>query len=305
MDNNYYLNGKNMTTYGIIPGQSSNSNLALSGAWDMPSRIGKTFHEWPDENGIEPYLRSDEIFFAGRDLTFTFHIAATDRNSAITKCYALYDDINAFTGLVPFSSDLYGSYQVLVNSEIKIEYMGGGYCKGTLIMREPVVNLTGATITADNIAPSIDNISLAKLGFVITSMTDQFNRPAAKSATVTAYGAEGYKINKTGARTFNLQLAGSFATYSDFSSAIQSLTALLASPNARTLIHNGITREFFAPNGFAINQMQKQGSAYVCTLTIKATEIRVLSTYNLFTDNQGNILTDGNGVPLASILKMN
>src|SRR5690606_31843248 len=40
----YMLNGKQLNEYGIVPGQAPGSNLALSGAWDMPSRIGKIYH---------------------------------------------------------------------------------------------------------------------------------------------------------------------------------------------------------------------------------------------------------------------
>src|SRR5690606_5647566 len=66
----YILNGKHLSEYGIIPAQAPDSNIALTGAWDMPARIGKTYHEWPDEHNIEPYLLPEEIFFGGRDLKF-------------------------------------------------------------------------------------------------------------------------------------------------------------------------------------------------------------------------------------------
>src|SRR5690606_21820328 len=34
----YILNGKHLSEYGIIPAQAPDSNIALSGAWDMPVR---------------------------------------------------------------------------------------------------------------------------------------------------------------------------------------------------------------------------------------------------------------------------
>jgi hypothetical protein len=271
----------------------------------MPSRIGDTHYEWPDEKGIEPYLRADEIFFGGRDLTFMFLVKATNRETAQSKCFALYDDIDAFTGPVPFSSDLYGTYQVLVNNEIQIKYLGSGYCKGTLVMREPVVNLTGAAFTTDTVTPSIDGISLKKMGFVIRSTEGQYNRPAAKKANVTAYGFEGSKVTKSGMRTFNLNLAGSFTTYAAFNSSVRSLAALLALPNSRTLIYNGVEREFFAKDGFKVSKLYKQGTRYVCAIDLKLTEIRTLNTWNVLTDNSGNTLIDGNGVPIAELLKFN
>lgn len=213
MANTYLLNGQNLEQFGVIPGRAPDSNLAISGALDMPSRLGKTHHEWPDENGIEPYLRADEIFFGGRDISFHFFIKAIDRESAVKKCYGLFDLINSFTGIVLFASTLFGSYQVIVKDEVKIEYMGSGFCQGVLTMRQPIVDVAGSIPTANNQHPSIDKISLKKLGFEVVSMTEQYNRPGAKSTEVTAYGYESAKVNKIGYRTINLELVTQQFTY--------------------------------------------------------------------------------------------
>src|SRR5690606_33211005 len=74
----YVLNGKHLSEYRIIPAQAPDSNIALSGAWDMPARIGKTYHEWPDEHNIEPYLLPEEIHFGGRDMKFYGLLQAAD-----------------------------------------------------------------------------------------------------------------------------------------------------------------------------------------------------------------------------------
>ena len=291
--------------FGIIPGRSPDSNIALAGAWDMPSRIGKTHHIWPDDNSLEPYLRADEIFFGGRDLSFHFFIKASDRRTAVLKCYGMYDFINSFTGRVPFSSLNYGSYNVLVNNEVKIDYIASGMCKGVLTMREAIVNMTGYIPSSDNgSGSSIDKISLSSLGFEVVSMTDQYGRPAAKSVNVTAYGHESAKVAKVGHRTINLELITQKNGYQfGFLPTIKTLMALLAAPNARTLIHNGITREVFAKDGFRVTMLYKNGEQYTAKVMIPLTEIRVLETYNLLTDASGLILTDASGVPLTEILK--
>src|SRR5690606_22973840 len=66
----YKLGGILLSEYKIKPGRAPGSNLAIEGTWDMPVRTNKVHHEWPDENGVEPYLLPEEIFFAGRDITF-------------------------------------------------------------------------------------------------------------------------------------------------------------------------------------------------------------------------------------------
>ncbi|WP_316743816.1 hypothetical protein [Pedobacter antarcticus] len=303
--NNYYLNGKNVNDYGIIPGQESNSNLALSGPWDMPSRIGKIYQEWPDENGLEPYLRADELFYGGRDLSFTYFLQGDSREEAMVKSYQLYDDINSFNGLIPFSSDLYGIYQVYVSGEISVEYLADGWCKGVIPMREPVVNLLGDLPTPDNGSPGIDNMSFESLGFKLITMKSQSDRPGIKAVERTAYGYEAAKIGKATFREFDLTLAIIKPSYTQFKSAIQGLMHLLSRPGARTLDYNNIKREFFAKDGFKVTKMQKQGEKYVAVLEIKLSEIRVLETWNVFTDISGLLLTDKNGRTLTEILKMN
>jgi len=307
MENVYFLNGQNMQDqFGIIPAKAPSSNIALEGAWDMPARIGKTHHIWHDDNSLEPYLRADEIFFGGRDLSFHFFVKAADRRTAVLKLYKMYDFINSFTGPAPFSSINFGSYDVVVNNEIKIDYIGSGMCKGVLTMREPVVNMNGGIPPADGDgASSIDKISLSTLGWEVVSMTDQYGRPAAKSTEVTAYGYEGAKVAKVGHRTINLELVTQKNGYTfDFLPTIKTLMALLAAPYARTLAHNGITREVFAKDGFKVTMLYKNGEQYTAKVMIPLTEIRVLETWNLLTDNQGNTLTVG-VIPLTEILKMN
>jgi hypothetical protein len=307
MDNFYFLNGQNLQDqFSIIPAQGPGSNIALTGAWDMPVRDGKTHYEWPDDNSIEPYLRADEIFFKGRDLVFSFYIRATDRRTAQLTAYKLYDFIKTFTGPVEFNAGIYGTYQVVIKDEIKMNYLADGFAEGTMTMRQEIVNMAGYIPPADNINPSIDKISLESLGFVLVSMTDQYNRPAMKSGEVTAYGYERVKLTPTGARAFNLELAIQKTGYQfGFRPAIQSLIALLSAPNARTLTHNGITREFFCKDGFKVDRFNKRGEVFTAVLTIPCTEIRVLETWNLLTDASGLILTDASGVPITEIIKMN
>src|SRR5574343_156699 len=118
----YLLNSVNLTTYGITAGQTPGSNIAVEGCFDLPERIGDTHHIWDDDNTVEPYVASDEIFFAGRDIKFYGTIIGN--NFAInTYLDAFYTAIKAFTTLVTFSTP-YGDFSVQVK-DIKTKKYNG------------------------------------------------------------------------------------------------------------------------------------------------------------------------------------
>ncbi|MFC0185991.1 hypothetical protein ACFFJX_27580 [Pseudarcicella hirudinis] len=121
------LGGIDLSTYGIIPIQNGNGNIALQGCFDMPARIGKTYHEWQDENGIEPYVRSDEIRFGGRDIKLTALMAHEFENDLLRRLYQFYDAIQ-FNSLITLETD-YGNYDVYLKDEIKAEYYNRGLAK--------------------------------------------------------------------------------------------------------------------------------------------------------------------------------
>lgn len=296
------LAGQNLQALGLIPGQAERSNICLAGAWDMPARDGKTSHTWAEGNGLQPYLRADEIFFTGTDLYYTFLIDTPSRANALEKCYTFYDLLGSFDELKPFSSE-FGEFEVYVKNEIRVEYFNDGLCKGLLQMRQPVVDLEGIIPAADNMHPGIDGISFEQLGFILMDVAGDFNRPATKDASYTKYGSEGYQITKQGYRTLKLSLLLDQPSYTLFSSSIQSLKALLAQPNARVFMNEGLARECFAKDGFKVTSLYQQGDGYCATIELVLTEIRVLADYTIFTDSIGNILTDGNGVPLSEIFK--
>lgn len=297
----YSIDGHNLEELGFLASRSENSNMAILGAWDMPVRTGKTHHSWAEVD--EPYLRKDEIFFAGRDIGYSFFTIAETREHALDLCYNLFDLLGSFDNLKQFDANGYGIFDVYVKDEIIIEYIGDGICRGVIPFRQPIVDLEGTILNANNVAPAIDGISFSQFGITVLDIKNEFNRPAPKDGKITAYGSEGYHIGKTGFRSINLNLLIEHDDYSSFQSSVQSFIALLASPNARTLNINGTVRECFAKDGFKFTSIYQEGSGYFGTIDLKLTEIRVLSDYTIFSDASGNILTDGNGVPLSEIFK--
>lgn len=300
----YLINGKNLADYGFIPGHAPESNLAITGVWDMPPRMGKTFHAWPDQNGVEPYLRADELFYGGRDITLYGHLKAASRIDAYKKIQALYDDLDILAGgLFPLSSD-WGSWNVHVLQQVQVGYIKNGICKVQLPFREPVVSMAGEIPAATDAPIGIDGISFADLGLVKVLTSDNFNRPASKQAEFTAFGHEGYSVTKRGVRTFNIRFLLRGDDYASFAGKVQGFIALLSSPGARTLrLDDGTVREFFVKDGFTVTGVRKLADRTFGIIDIPMAEIRLLENWNLFTDQNGLILTDGNGRPLTEILK--
>jgi len=277
----YYLNGIPLENYGIIAGQAARSHYALTGAWDMPARIGKTHHVWADDHSIEPYVLAEEIRFGGRDITFTGYVEGATKNDVLRKCYQLYKDIAAFTDLVTLDGGILGSWQVLVKGEIKIDPVTDGCFKITIPFREPVVDLTGELPVnlPDQEASlqgsyGIDGISFDSLGLLIMSIESQFNRPALKEAKFNTWSTEGFKLTKPGHRELMLKAFIHQPTYEAFKTVLKGLYALFTKPGLRYITNEGdALRDFFVKDGFQITGLKNEDDSFYAYLDIKLTEV--------------------------------
>lgn len=176
----YSFNNISLDTFGFIAGRAENSNLAISGVWDMPSRLGKTSHLWGDDHGVEPYVREDEIMFGGRDLALHGYIKGDSKVAASAQLNALYEMINGVTDLVPLSSD-WGAWLVYVSDEISAEYIAEGVYKIRVPMREPSIAQLSPPQAPTNLQADIsdeaieltwfDN-SVSETGFLIQRKSD-------------------------------------------------------------------------------------------------------------------------------------
>lgn len=64
----HLFNNIDLITYGIEATKCPDSNITVKGGFDLPARMGKTGYRWDDEDGVEPYVLQDELFFGGRDI---------------------------------------------------------------------------------------------------------------------------------------------------------------------------------------------------------------------------------------------
>jgi len=286
----YILNGIYLASFGFTPGRQANSNLALSGFLDMPARLGKTFHDWGDEHGVEPYVTASQIRFGGRDLQLIGWITGTDKQDCYLKSESLVSFVKSFTGLVPLVTQ-WGTYQVKINS-VPIEYLADKGLAVTINMREPVVDITGSLPASDNDDYGIDNISFSALGGFLTEFKGQRRgMPEVKSEQFTAWQKEGYQITKTQAAKIEFGILVQADTYAAFKTKITSLYALFSKSGTRLMnVKEDAIREFFVTEGFRLTTVYKNQLKYLGVVTVTA--IQVNNDFYYLTDNSGNFITD-------------
>lgn len=248
----YTLNSYDLLTkYGIRCGHAPTSNVSLQGCFDMPARIGITSHDWGDEDGIEDFSASGEIFYGGRDLNL--HGSISGVNSVLNaNLKTFYDDIAAPTGLTTLSTP-YGDYSVLVR-RVDPEYMQGG-CSVVMNFREPVADLTGGTLPASGVSDNtIDSIPMLSFGLIPGSKKEIHSLPDLKEMQFTKFGAEGYQITKRKNKTLELSGFVIGSSLADFQSKIKALYKIFSSPGLRTVkINSEISVSCFATSGFTVD----------------------------------------------------
>lgn len=289
----YTLNGQNLTNFNFIPTKQSGSDLALSGFLDMPERLGKCFHSWPGQHGVEPYTSASDIRFGGRDLSLFGHIVGADRDEAVGKLASLYSAINAFGGLVPLATD-WGTFQVYVKDPIIGDYLTDGILKVTMPFREPSPNILGlmppSTVNNDF---GIDGILFSTMGMVLIGLeSDRYNRSATKTIPLTSYQKEGWSIGKAGESKVTLKLFIKQPTFVTFKTAIGNLYAIWSAPGERNLIiPDDLQRRVFACEGFEVTNIRNDNGWYAL-IDIPLIESQQPQPVYFLTDNQGNYITD-------------
>jgi hypothetical protein len=249
----YTLNSVNLTTYGIVPGHATGSNIAMAGIFDCPVRIGQTHYEWADDDSVEPYTLADELFFAGRDIFF--HGAILGTNKQVNDYLeALYDAVEAFTGLVTLVTP-YGSFSVQVKTIVPEFYIGG--CKLVMTFREPVVTLdSGSLPSTGSSAYTIDLIPMTSFGLYYSKGSGMRSLSELKEQLYTKYGAEGYQMTRRKARNFGIHAFVMGTSLSDFQTKIAALYKCFASAGMRSIIiNNEIEIECFSVEGFKVSDI--------------------------------------------------
>lgn len=261
----YTLNSIDLSTYGIIPGHSPSSNLAMQSNFNLPARIGQTYYEWA-EGTVEPYVDASELYFGGRDIKFTGSVFGT--NKAINdNLQALYDAVEVFTDLVVLSTP-YGDHNVQVKSIVP-EYFTGA-CSVVITFREPVVDLTGLALPDEDTSNyTIDLIPMASFGLYYAKGSGVRSLSEFKEQFFTKYGAEGYQMSQRKPRAFNMKATLMATSLADFQNKVNQLYLLFSSPGLRSIvINNEILVSCFAVEGFDINGVLMYGNCMIANFEI-------------------------------------
>ncbi|MFC2110500.1 hypothetical protein ACFLSU_08030 [Bacteroidota bacterium] len=293
----YKLNNILLSDYGFIASQAPNSNIAVTGVLDMPKRIGKTFHSWGDHHGVEPYVSAAEIFFSGREIAFFGLLKADNKHEAIYKLQGLgfYSLLNSFTELMPLETP-YGTFQVYVKEEIKVDYLTDGWCKIIIKFQEPIVTIPTPVlpVTTDYRDYGIDGISFKTLNAFVTSVNDNMNRPGQKKQNVSVYGKEGYELTKTKFQKIKFGLVFQGENFTEIKGNIEIIHKQLASEGLHDINIDGTGRKIWAIDGFKVKNIKET----VAELSIELMVNDETSLYEegfILTDNHGNEITDKQG----------
>lgn len=296
----YNLGGFDLIEGGFIPIIQQESNIALSGFVDMPPRLGKTFHEWANEDGVEPYVLAEEIFFGGRDLRLHLMVTGSDQYECNSKVDALYSYLDSLTGLVPLVTD-WATYHVYVNDAIAGEFMpDAGPVKGIELeipMRQPVIPITGVIPEATNSEFGIDGISFFDLGGEYIELSgDRRSRSAPKSEKARAYGKEPYLITKRVAGELKFSICIKQPTFAGMLEKVANLMALFAAPGVRNLtVNNDKLRSFFVKDGFRATKIYRTDEWSFCLIECILTETGTPGTFTDLIDVLGEIVTSNEG----------
>lgn len=292
----YQLGPIDLLNSGIIPARPGDSNISMSGMYDLPARVGETCHDWDSENGLEPYVDPDEMFFAGRDITFNALVKG-DQKTVYDKLKRIYDIIDTWTTVQEFYTD-YGVFHVYVKkitvnqystiSEVKFEF------------REPNPVITYGVIPFPAIATNtIDGRPFKSFGLNVVSQMDISNSPELKTQEYTTYCIERFKKVKHKEKV--LQINGFIIgnDINDFMNKVFALQTLFSSPGLRHInLNNKVEVECFAKDGFQITNIML-GSKMIANFTIDLALINDKALLILAAYGGRSILTHSGSVILV------
>lgn len=194
--NTYKLNNIDLGSFGFIAGKQNESNIALTGGFDVPARIGKTFHSWGDEYSIEPYVFATEINYGERSISLVGYVYGNGKMDCRNKANRIFELIDRFSGLVSLSCK-WGTYEVHINQSVTGAFIGDIALRMTFNFFEPVVFIEDRKIPRTNAEYGIDGISFKDLGATLLRSTgNRTSRPIPKTLGFTSQ-EDGLGLAKT------------------------------------------------------------------------------------------------------------
>ncbi len=264
----YSINNIPIRNYGMVPGRAPGSNIAVEGVLDLFRRIGKVYHDWGEEDGVEPYVAPTDHFNYEYG-KFIFHTIVTGKTRAdvVRRMEDLYREIGVletFDLQTPF-----GNFRGYVKEKITVDWIGPAAAKVRMTFDGYIVSaLVDYRRSPSDIGlHHIDNISLVDYGAYVIKVEDNFDRPETKEAFSSEY-FRNYQITRPGYKEFQLTLVFKAKSYLLMSGAIASFYSELLEPGTRVMNVDGLERECFNFEGTKVTDIRVMPGLAVCEMTL-------------------------------------
>lgn len=276
--NNYSLNGRPLSDFGIVPVRNSSAgNLALAGAWNLPKRTGDTSYDWQDGDGVEPYTDAEEIAFAGREITWS----GLCRGNSSADLASKLDAFREFIGGLPAGTvELdckWGTWQVRMSKTAEITIIGDGKrdAQIRLAFHEPVANLAGAILPAEEEHQGgVDGYSWRSLGLGVTLTDGRYDTTTWKELKTTAdVFVRGGRAKREITFKGYLMAPG----YEEFIQRLKVLYSLFGGPGVRHIVSMGMSFDGFCTDGFNISGIRVKPGITLALFDVKITVISPLA----------------------------
>lgn len=298
--NTYYLNDMPLSRFGFVPGHALGSNLALSGAWDMPARTGESYRQWGGESGVEPYVRTDDRYvFDTREIQLAGALVADDEETLLERIEAFRDFLAALPAAVELRCR-WGRWRVGLRREVRIAPRRR-IALVALTFTEPVPeapDFSGETaewprqwilatghwnwlgVWEDDApwfgrptAGAVDEWLWESFGLTVASTDGVWDLPAARELQANLCPpSDGWVRGGLDKRTLTLEATLRAADMAEFKRRARSLWWLFGRPGLRKLRYKNRLYTLFAVEGFRLADIRKQKERVYARFTVKLIE---------------------------------
>lgn len=293
MANDYTLNGQSLRAMGFVPGHASGSNIALSGAWNMPARLGTCFHEWPDLNAVEAYVGAEDIVFGGREISLTGTVVGDGLMDVGTRIQELRNWLSSQPAEVTLAGK-WGQWSIQMRKSGAISVKARRFGQVTITFYEPRPTVTKTAPQHWQLAEGCNGVfrddsamwdntdvtegdlcSWRSFGVVVSDVSGIDELTARREQNVTQ-SLRGQRFVRGGmtARTVTINGTVIGRDMTEFQAHINSLQWLLGSSGLRRFMLHGQTITCFAKDGFTVTEVQVRDKVRA-KITIKVQEAYV------------------------------
>lgn len=291
----YIFDGFNITErLNIVGADNGVSNIELIGHLDSVSRIGTVFKSWADENSVEPYVRADELFWGGRDITINAYVL----NTAYSEVFSLNKVLDSIDGEKVLETE-FGDFNVTFVS-MSETHMQNGISRISMKFRQAELERSGSFPLTESGGYGIDVYSWGDLELIPCRPDNDWGRNNSKVLENSIYGFERNRVKWHEMNTITLNFLVRQPDYGNIQRVVSNLDYLMRSEGKRMLyLRDGSVREVFMATGFKVSGIRITNSECYANISMPVIEIRKLDNIKVWGDSNGDVLGTKNVERLA------